>query len=267
MLIDLRDKVAIITGAALGIGRGTALRLADEGVHLVLSDVLEDELEQTWNEARAGHPGNRGFTMKVDVASGEQVDGLVSETVKRLGKLDIMVNNAGVGQTVGAFADTADAVFERIVQVNQRGVFNGIRAACRVMREQRSGTIINIASWIGKSGHPFTGVYCSTKSAVICMTQVAALEMAQYGVRVNAISPGHVLTAQHWKFDRDEAQKRGGNVTAEDIQEEKRLSIPQLRMGTPDDMANAVIFLASELASYVTGHNLDVNGGVDVHSW
>jgi len=267
MLIDLRDKVAVITGAAQGLAKGTALRLADEGVHLVLADILEDKSQQTWSEVKARHPGNKGFPVKVDVADGEQVDGLVNEAVHRLGRVDIMVNCAGVNQPEYAFADTPDSVYERTVQVNQRGIFNGIRAACRVMRPQRSGSIINVASWWGKSGHAYFGTYCATKSAVISMTQAAALEMAEFGVRVNAISPGNMMTDMHWHHAREEAKRRGGDVKPEDISEEIRLSVPLLRVGTADDFANAVIFLASDLSSYITGHNLDVNGGCDVHSW
>ena len=267
MIIDLRGKVAIVTGAAQGLARSTARRLAGEGVDLVLADILEDKLREVEAEIKAIYPAHKGFAVKTDVASGPQVDRLVDETVKRLGKLDIMFNCAGVVQPERAFADTPDELFERVVGVNQRGVFNGIRAACRVMRQQRSGAIINVASWWGKSGHAYFGTYCATKSAVISMTQTAALEMAEFGVRVNSISPGNMMTEMHWHHAREEAQRRGGDWTPERISEEIRLSVPLLRVGTADDIADAVIFLASELSSYVTGHNLDVNGGCDVHSW
>jgi NAD(P)-dependent dehydrogenase (short-subunit alcohol dehydrogenase family) len=267
MLIDLRDKVAVITGAAQGLAKGTAVRLADEGLHLVLADIAEDKLQETQAEVLARHPANKGFAMKVDASSGEQMDRLVDEAVKRLGRIDIMFNCAGVTQPEYAFADTPQAVYDRTVNINQRGVFNGLRAACRVMRQQRSGSIINVASWWGKSGHAYFGTYCATKSAVISMTQSAALEMAEFGVRVNAISPGNMMTEMHWHHAREEAKRRGGNVKPEDISEEIRLSVPLLRCGTADDIANAVIFLASELSAYTTGHNLDVNGGCDVHSW
>ena len=267
MIIDLRGKTAIITGAAQGLAKGTALRLADEGVHLVIADILEDKLEQTWAEIKSRHPENQGFATKMDVTSPEQVDGVVAETVSRLGRLDIMFNCAGVVQPELAFADTPDDVFERTVRINQQGVFNGIRSAGRVMREQRSGVIINVASWWGKSGHAYFGTYCATKSAVISMTQSAALEMATFGVRVNAISPGNMMSDMHWHHAREEAKRRGGDWTPEAVSEEIRLSVPLERVGTPDDIANAVIFLASELSAYTTGHNLDVNGGCDVHSW
>lgn len=267
MIIDLRGRVAIITGAAQGLARGTALRLAEEGVHLVLADIVEDRLEQAWAEVKARHPANEGFFRKVDVVSAEQVDRLVDDTVEKLGRLDIMFNCAGVVQPELAFADTPDAVWERTVDINQRGVFNGIRAASRVMRKQRHGAIINTASWWGKSGHAYFGTYCATKSAVISMTQTAALELAEFGVRVNAISPGNMMTEMHWHHAREEARRRGEGWTPEQVSEEIRLSVPLLRVGTADDIANAVIFLASELSSYTTGHNLDVNGGCDVHSW
>jgi len=267
MIIDLKDQVAIVTGAAQGLAKGTVLRLAEEGVHLVIVDIAADKLKRTWNEIEAKHPENKGFANKVDVTSAGQIDKVVDETVTTLGKLDIMVNCAGVVQPELAFADTSDDVFERVVSVNQRGVFNGIRAASRVMREQRSGVIINVASWWGKSGHAYFGTYCATKSAVISMTQSAALEMADFGVRVNAISPGNMMSDMHWHHAREEATRRGGDWTPEAVSEEICLSVPLNRVGTSDDIANAVIFLASELSSYTTGHNLDVNGGCDVHSW
>lgn len=267
MLIDLKDQVAIVTGAAQGLAKGTALRLADEGVHLVLADILADRVNETWSEVKAKHPQNKGFFRQVDVTSAEQFDALVDETVSKLGRLDIMFNCAGVVQPELAFADTPDSVFDKVVSINQRGVFNGIRAASRVMRDQRHGVIINVASWWGKSGHAYFGTYCATKSAVISMTQSAALEMAEFGVRVNAISPGNMMSDMHWHHAREEASRRGGEWTPEAVSEEIRQSVPLKRVGTPDDVANAVIFLASDLSSYTTGHNLDVNGGCDVHSW
>lgn len=267
MQIDLRDKVAVITGAAQGLARGATLRLADEGVHLILADIAEDSLMEVWGEVLARHPENWGFARRIDVRSGAEMNSLLDDCVTRTGRVDIMFNCAGVTQPEFAFADTPDSVYDRTVDINLRGVFNGLRAACRVMRGQRSGSIINVASWWGKSGHAYFGAYCASKSAVISMTQAAALEMAEFGVRVNAISPGNMMTEMHWHHAREEAKRRGGSVRPEDISEEIRLSVPLLRCGTADDIANAVIFLASDLSSYTTGHNLDVNGGCDVHSW
>ncbi len=128
----------------------------------MLADVSDEKLQETWTEVLARHPANKGFAMKVDVSSDEQMDRLVDEAVKRLGRIDIMFNCAGVTQPEYAFADTPQATYERTVNINQRGVFNGLRSACRVMRRQRSGSIINVASWWGKSGHAYFGTYCAT---------------------------------------------------------------------------------------------------------
>lgn len=263
MLAILQNQVAIITGAAQGIGKGTAIRLSKEGVHTVLADIQSDKLEAVLSEVKAANPDNQGFILRTDVTSAAEVDELVHQTVNRLGKLDIVFNNAGVTQHMFELADTSDELFDSVVAINLRGVFNGIRAAARVMRDQRAGCIINTGSFYGKSGHPHFAVYCATKAAVASLTQSAAVELAPHSVRVNCIRPGYMFTEMHVHHARDEAARQG--VTREEVTEQLRLTVPLARLGTPDDIAGTVVFLASKEGSYITGACIDVNGGVDVY--
>ena len=255
----LEGQVAIVTGAATGLGRGTAFRLAEEGADVVLADI-KPEVEETWGEVQEQFPTNRGYAIIVDVASARGVDRMVGETVERLGQLDLIVNNAGVGQPILPLVDTPDELFDHVIAVNLRGVFNGCRAAARIMQEQGSGSIINIASWYGKQGHANTAVYCASKAGVIRLTECLALEMAPYGVRVNSICPGNMDTDMHWIPLREEAELRG--ITLEQADRELRESVPLGRRGAPKEIGDAVVFLASEGAAYITGTALDVNGGV-----
>ena len=255
----LEDQVAIVTGAALGLGRGIVLRLAEESAHVVLADV-DPKVEETSAELLGRFPNNRGFATIVDVVSAQAVDGMVRGAIERLGRLDLIVSNAGIGQKVLPVADTPDEIFDRVIDVNLRGVFNGCRAAARVMREQRSGCIINIGSWYGKRGHANVAVYCASKAAVIRLTECVALEMAPYGVRVNSICPGNMDTRLHWIPLREEAELRG--ISFEEANREMRAGIPLGRQGLPKEIGDAVVFLASDESSYITGTALNVNGGV-----
>ena len=258
----LEGQVAVVTGAAQGLGRSTVLWLMAEGAEVVLADI-QPKVEEAWTEARQRFPENRGFTTMSDVTSAQDVDRMVDQVVERLGRMDLIVNNAGVNQPMMPVAEVPDEMFDRIIGVNLRGVFNCCRAAARVMREQRSGCIINIGSWYGKQGFANFGVYCASKAAVIRLTECLALELASYGVRVNSICPGNMATEMHWQALRDEAKLRG--ITFEEIDRLVKESIPLGRQGKPEEIGDAVVFLASEEASYITGEALNVNGGTLFH--
>jgi NAD(P)-dependent dehydrogenase (short-subunit alcohol dehydrogenase family) len=258
----LDGQVVILTGAARGLGRATVLRLAAEGAEVVLADV-QPEVEETWGEIQRQFPKNRGFPAIVDVTVSKDVDRMVSQVVERFGRLDLIVNNAGVNQSMMPVAETPNEIFDQIMDVNLRGVFYGCRAAARVMREQRSGCIINIGSWYGKQGFANFGLYCASKAAVIRFTECLALELAPYGVRVNSICPGNMATEMHWQALRDEAKLRG--IAFEEMDLSVKESIPLGRQGSPDEYADAVVFLASAEASYITGEALNLNGGTLFH--
>ena len=258
----LEGRVAIVTGAAGELGRPAVLRLAAEGAEVVPTDI-NPEVEETMSEVRKRFPDNRGFASVTDVTLGQAVDRMVDQVVERLGRLDLIVNCAGVNQPMMPVAEMSDETFDRVIGVNLRGVFNGCRAAARVMREQRSGCIINIGSWYGKQGFANFGAYCASKAAVIRLTESVALELAPYGVRVNSICPGHMATEMHWQALRDEAELRG--ITFEEMDRLTRGSIPLGRQGTPEEFGNVVVFLASDEASYITGEAINLNGGILLH--
>lgn len=258
----LEDQVAIVTGAAQGLGQGTVLRLAAEGADVIPADI-QPQVEETWATVRERFPENGGFPINVDVTSASSVDAMIDQVVERLGGLDLIVNNAGVVQPMVPVAETSDEIFDRVISVNLRGVFNGCRAAARVMREQGSGCIINLGSWYGKQGFANFGVYCASKSAVIRMTETLALELAPYGVRANSICPGNMATEMHWQALRDEAEIRG--ITFEEMNQLVKESIPLGKQGTPEDIGAAVVYLASSEGAYLTGQALNINGGCLFH--
>jgi NAD(P)-dependent dehydrogenase (short-subunit alcohol dehydrogenase family) len=254
----LEGKVAIVTGAARGVGRGVVLRLAQEGARVVAADI--SSCEETIAEARAAVPGCDVSAASVNVVEGLSVDALVDSTVRGHEKLDLMVNNAAVVQTMMPMADTPDSEFDRIYNVNFRGVFNGSRAASRVMREQKSGCIVNLGSWYAKQGFANFAVYCATKAAVMRMTEALALEMAPFGVRANTVCPGNTETEMLKKAMTEEAALR--NITFEEQLQHVKDSIPLGRLGRAQDIAAAIVYLASADGEYVTGEALNVNGGV-----
>jgi NAD(P)-dependent dehydrogenase (short-subunit alcohol dehydrogenase family) len=258
----LEGQVAIVTGAAGGIGRGVCLRLAAEGAQIVCTD-LQTSVEAVWAEVQQLYPHNLGFAVIADVTSAQDVDGLVNTVRQRLGRLDIMFNNAGALQPMLSILETPDDIFDKNINVNLRGVFNGCRAAGRVMRDQRRGSIINTGSWYGKQGFANFGVYCASKAAVIRLTESLALELAPYGVRANSICPGNMATDMHWQAVRDEAKLR--DIPFEEMDRRIKASIPLGQQGTPDDIAAAVVYLSSQDGAYVTGQALNVNGGVLFH--
>ncbi|RFU49112.1 SDR family NAD(P)-dependent oxidoreductase [Paraburkholderia sp. DHOC27] len=254
----LNGKVAIVTGAARGVGRGIVLRLAQEGAKVVAADL--SSCEETINEVRRAVSDCEVSAAEVNVVDSESVNALVDSVARKHGALDIIVNNAAVVQTMMLVADTPDSEFDRIYNVNFRGVFNGSRAAARVMREQKSGSIINIGSWYAKQGFANFAVYCATKAAVMRMTEALALEMAPFGVRANTVCPGNTETEMLKKAMREEAVLRGISFEAQ-VQHVKD-SIPLGRLGRPEDIAAAIVYLSSEEGAYITGEALNVNGGV-----
>jgi NAD(P)-dependent dehydrogenase (short-subunit alcohol dehydrogenase family) len=254
----LEGKVAIVTGAARGVGSGIVVRLAQEGAKVVAADL--SPCDKTISKVRDSAPGCDVSAASVNVTEGSSVDALMASTVGKHGRLDLVVNNAAVVQTMMPMADTPDSEFDRIYNVNFRGVFNGSRAAARVMREQKSGCIINIGSWYAKQGFANFAVYCATKAAVMRMTEALALEMAPFGVRANTVCPGNTETEMLKKAMREEAVLR--NITFEQQVQHVKDSIPLGRLGRPEDIAAAVVYLASEEGEYVTGEALNVNGGV-----
>ncbi len=242
----LAGKVAVITGAASGIGRGTALRFAEEGADLALSDLNEAGLEET---ARAVQDlGRRAVTAVADVRDRAAVDALATRAVTDLGGLDIMVANAGVGSGAG-FLDSTDEIYDHIMDTNLRGVYHCGQAAAQIMVERGAGgSIINIASTYAEVTAPNSSIYSASKGGVRMLTKGMAVELGPHGVRVNCIGPGWIRT--------------GMNPLTDEARLERIMpGIPLGRVGTPRDVAGTALFLASDDAVYVTGVIIFVDGG------
>ena len=257
---DVSGKVAIITGAARGLGKGIAETLASEDVHVVMADKLP-LVSESFEEIKEANPGNRGYAVILDVSDEAAVRALVEGAVKRLGKLDIMVNNAGMHMETGNVWETDTAKLDRIIAVNFKGVFFGCKYAARQMIVQRSGSIVNTGSFFGKVGHSGSASYGASKGALHTMTQSLALELAPYQVNANALCPGLAASEMHWGFVQADAEARG--ITFEEMMQIELKEIPLGRYGYGSDMAGAIMWLASESGSYVTGQLININGGLD----
>jgi NAD(P)-dependent dehydrogenase (short-subunit alcohol dehydrogenase family) len=245
----VEGKATLVTGAASGIGRATAIALAREGAAVVVSDVDGAGAEAVAKAIAAD--GGTARAMRCDVTSAAEVEALVQEALDAFGRLDGAVNNAGIVATVGLLHDVALEDWERQLAVNLTGVFLCLRSELPVMRRQGSGSIVNVSSGAGVIGAPGLGPYCATKHAILGLTKTAALENAAAGVRVNAICPGSTDTPMLRGFmDRSDAARK--MILS---------SVPGGRLGTPEELAEAVVWLLSDRASYVNGESLLVDGG------
>ena len=245
----LRDRKALIIGGGTGIGRAVSELFAAEGAAVMVGDLRPlpagDDL--------LGRLGDGAGFVRVDVREEAAVKAAVAETVAQFGRLDILVNNAGIDGYRGPVADHSTEAFDDVVAVNLRGVFFGMKHAIPVMLGQRSGRIINTASQLAHKPAPGNASYCASKAGVVALTVSAALEVAEHGITVNAVCPGPTDTPM-WR-----------NPGNEDWKAWKIGSLPMKRIGRPDEIAWAYVFLASDEASYCTGQSLSPNGG-DV-SW
>ncbi len=258
-LREVAGKIAIVTGAARGLGKGTAEALADAGIHVVVSDV-RPQVEKTIAGIKEKHPDNKGHAQITDVSDENQVKELVQAAVEKLGRLDIMVNNAGLHLKEGPVATMEKETIDKIFAVNFYGEFYGCKYAAQQMMKQKSGSIVNLGSYGGKVGFPEYSAYCSSKGAVHTMTTSLARELAPYNINVNAICPGLAASEMHWSFMKAEAKDRG--ITFDELKEEEFRTIPLGRYGEGRDSAGAILWLASESGSYVTGQLINVNGGL-----
>ena len=241
-------KTAIITGAASGIGAATARRLASEGAALGLCDIQEQALDALAEEIAATTSG-KPFVRLVDVSIGEAIEAFVRDTASALGQLDIMVNNAGIG-CFGHVDEISPAQWRQTMAIDLDSVFFGSRAALPFLR-QTAGCIVNTASVSGLAGDHGLAAYTAAKAAVINLTRTMALDHGPEGIRINCVCPGGTDTAMMRAHSRDA-----------EIMRETAAAVPMRRLGTPDEIAGGIAFLASSDASYVTGHTLVIDGGV-----
>jgi NAD(P)-dependent dehydrogenase (short-subunit alcohol dehydrogenase family) len=244
----LKGKVSIVTGGASGIGRATALTFAREGSHVVLSDIDEKKGAETLEEVK--NLGAEAIFIKTDVSKEEEIKQLMNEAVTAFGGIDILFNNAGVGNENVRLADLTVDEWDRVVDINLKGVFLGMKFAIPEMIKRGGGSIINTSSLLGFKGKKYLAPYNASKGGVILLTQNAAVEYGTKGIRVNAVAPGVIDTSivDHWRED-----ERVWNAVTK--------SNALGRVGSPEEVANAVLFLASDEASYITGTSILVDGG------
>lgn len=247
----LEGKIAIVTGAASGIGRGIALRFAKEGVNVVVADVNLDGAKEVAKEIEK--LGRKALALKVDVSSSGDVDQMVKTTIEKFGKLDILVNNAGV-IVMKPIVDMTEDDWDRVLDVNLKGVFLCTKRAVPEMLKQGKGKIINITSVAGQVGYANSSAYCASKGGIINLTRELALELSPKKINVNAIGPGVIETAMTKSFLQDpEMRKMLLGMT------------PYGRVGQPADIAAAAVFLASDESDFVNGATLFVDGGWLTH--
>lgn len=244
--MELKNKVAVVTGAAQGIGREIALLLARKGAAAALCDVNQEGVDET--ARRIQEEGGSCRTFKVDVSHFQDAETVIKEAVDQLGSVDILVNNAGITKD-NVLLRMKEEQWDQVMAVNLKGTFNFTKAAIRVMLRQKSGKIINIASITGLMGNAGQANYAASKAGVIGFTKAIAREYADRGITVNAVAPGFIST-------------RMTDAIPERDREALIAQIPMKRLGTPEDVAQAVYFLASEGANYITGQVLGINGGL-----
>jgi 3-oxoacyl-[acyl-carrier protein] reductase len=253
--MELKEKVAIVTGAGQGMGEAIALELARAGANVVLADIREDTVKKVKEQIEA--MGREVLTIRMDVSKWEDAEGMVQRIMERFGRIDILVNNAGIqqkgkGGTRLGISDIGDKDWDAIINVNLKGVFNCSKAVMPVMIKQRSGKIVNMGSITGltggSAGSPAPAHYCVSKAGVICLTKVLARELGQYNINVNAIAPGRVLTPL-------------SAFTSPEVIEQVKNQTPLGRFGLPIDIARAVLYLVLESGNFITGSTMVIDGG------
>jgi 3-oxoacyl-[acyl-carrier protein] reductase len=244
--MELKDKVAVVTGAAQGIGRVIAAELARQGADLAVCDISEESLKDVCGDIAAC--GRSALAVRADVSRMSDCEALVKQTQERFGRIDILVNNAGITRDT-VLLRMKEEQWDQVMQVNLKGTFNCTKAVIRLMFKQKAGRIVNISSVTGAMGNAGQANYSASKAAVIGFTKSVAREYAHCGINVNAVAPGFIKTAMTDAIpDKD--------------REAMIAQIPARRLGLPEDVAHSVCFLASGLADYITGQVIHINGGL-----
>jgi len=244
--MGLNDKIALVTGAAQGIGRDIALGLAKDGANVAICDVNLEAAQKTAGDIEA--MGRRSLAVKANVASSAEVTAMIDQVVATFGRIDILVNNAGITRD-GLILRMKDEDWDLVLSINLKGAFLCTKSALKYMTKQRSGTIINIASIVGAMGNAGQANYVASKAGLIGLTKTIAREYSNRNVTANAVAPGFIDTAMT-------------QALTEQVRADLAKQIPLGRLGSSEDVANAVRFLASTSAAYITGQVIHVNGGM-----
>jgi len=242
----LKDRVALVTGGARGIGQAIAMTFAREGADIVVADVNLEIAQKTALEIEA--LGRKALALEMDVTNYEKVEEGINKILDKMGKVDILVNNAGITKD-NLLLRMSQADWDAVINVNLKGTFNCIKAVTRPMIKQRSGRIISIASIIGLMGNPGQANYAASKAGIIALTKTVAKELASRNINANAVAPGFIQTEMTAKLP-------------EDIKKKMLEAIPLAKLGTPQDVANTCLFLASDESSYITGQVITIDGGM-----
>ena len=245
--MTLEGRVALVTGAGRGIGKTIALAFAREKAHVVINDIYpKDEWEKVTREISTS--GVKGLAIQADVSQSDQVKDMIGQVEKTFQRLDILVNNAGIIRR-GTIETVTEEEWDEVIRVNLKGTFNCCKAVVGIMKRQRRGNIVNVSSVAGKTGDITSAPgYGPSKAAIDSLTKTFARQLAQYGINVNAVAPHAIETEMSAQWSEE---KRKSIIEA----------IPLKRLGKPEDVAEAVLFLASDKANFITGEILDVNGG------
>lgn len=245
--LDLTGKTALITGAGRGIGRDIARKLSQMGANIVINDIASStDADVTTQELIEA--GGNATCLKGDVRNFEEIEKIIQKTLDKFGRIDILVNNAGITKD-GLMMRMSDSDWDDVLDINLKGAFHMIKAVTRPMMKQRSGTIINLASVVGVMGNPGQANYVASKAGLIGLTKTTAKELSSRGITCNAVAPGFIRSAMTDKL-------------SEEVQKEYFKAIPLGRFGETEDVANVVAFLASDLAKYVTGQVIHIDGGL-----
>jgi sorbitol-6-phosphate 2-dehydrogenase len=258
----LEDRIAIVTGGAQGLGEAICQRLAREGAHIIVADLNLKGAQKAAAEI-VDQTGRQAIAVEVDVTDEAQVEAMVQRAEDQFGRLDILVSNAGI-LIAEAVDEFPAGKWRAVIDVNLFGYFLCAKHAARVMKQKRDGAIIQINSKSGKKGSYKNSAYAASKFGAIGLTQSIALELAEYGVRANAICPGNLLDSPLWVDSLYAQYAKKWEITEEEVRQKYVDQVPMKRGCTYDDVANVVVFLASDQSSYMTGQAINVTGGQEM---